>query len=57
MIDSKYEDLINFVHASIKEIQHSIIGGEKIKESLQSISMPTIMDVNKANEEFRISPT
>ncbi len=48
---------MNYIHASIKEIQHAIMGIEMIIEALQSISMPTIMSVNKANAEFRISPT
>jgi len=57
VIDPNYDDKMNYIHASIKEIQHAIMGVESIKESLQSISMPTIMGVNKANAEFRISPT
>ena len=48
---------MNYIHASIKEIQYAIMIVESIKEALQSISMPTIMSVNKANAEFRISPT
>jgi len=48
---------MNYIHGSIKEIQHAIMGVESIKEALQSISMPTIMGVNKASAEFRISPT
>ena len=48
---------MNYIHGSIKEIQHAIMGVESIKEALQSISMPTIISVNKANAEFRISST
>jgi len=48
---------MNYIHGSIKEIQHGNMGVESIKEALQSISMPTIMGVNKANAEFRISAT
>jgi hypothetical protein len=47
---------MNFVHASIKEIHHAMMGVESIKEALQSISMATIMGVNKANAEFRVVP-
>jgi len=48
---------MNYIRACLREFQHAIMGVESIKEALQSISMPTIMGVNKANAEFRISPT
>jgi len=47
---------MNYIRAYLREFHHAIMGVESIKEALQSISMPMIMGVNKANAEFRVVP-